>query len=238
MPIISCDFCDEFSEGEENTFASIYKSDPKSRVLCGTPNFAVVPSLGQIVEGYLLIVPIKHYTAMADLPAELLGELSSLCLRVRNALSEVYGPALFFEHGIRGNQSGGCGIDHAHMHAVPFTGVSEPIEELKKSHSLKLISGILEIDQQVAPNSPYVYYEQTNEQAWACEIDFIPSQYLRKILAESLGINSWDWRECGREQALITSLERLSQFFNGDVEPLNEVHLSPFAKTARSGTSN
>jgi diadenosine tetraphosphate (Ap4A) HIT family hydrolase len=234
MSIDHCDFCNELSNGKENSFASIYGLDPKSRILFRSQNFAVVPSLGQIVEGYLLIVPIRHYTALADMPPQLISEVSNLCGEVRRGLSKAYGSCLFFEHGVRGKESGGCGVEHAHLHAVPFTRSTEPIEELRRSLSLKLIGGISEIHKEVAPDSSYLYYEQTNGHAWACEIEFIPSQYLRKVLAESLGINSWDWRECGREQALLSSIARLSEFLRGDSAVLPETLGIRAAQTAQA----
>jgi diadenosine tetraphosphate (Ap4A) HIT family hydrolase len=206
----SCDFCNEFSDGNDNAFARIYAQQPKSRIVFRSENFAVVPSLGQIVEGHMLIVPVRHYTALADMPAQIVGEVSELCVRVRSALAQSYGPTVFFEHGVRGTQAGGCGVDHAHLHAVPFTCSTEPIDELMRSHCLNLVGGIAELQKEVVPNSSYLYYEQTNGRAWACEIDFVPSQYLRKMVAESLGIESWDWRVSGREQALLSSITRLS----------------------------
>jgi diadenosine tetraphosphate (Ap4A) HIT family hydrolase len=218
MPITSCDFCNELSQGKENAFARLYGTAPSSRMLFRSENFAVLPSLGQIVEGYLLIIPTKHYMAMADISLELQEELSRLCVRVRSALSQAYGPALFFEHGIRGTQAGGCGVDHAHLHAVPFDSAREPINELTKNHRLRTIDSISELTQRVSPNSPYLYYEQTNGQAWVCETECIPSQYVRKLLAESIGIESWDWRVSGRKQTLLSSISRLSGFFVGDSE--------------------
>jgi diadenosine tetraphosphate (Ap4A) HIT family hydrolase len=231
MSVHNCDFCEEFSGCNENAFSRIYGQELKSRRLLHSQGFVIVPSLGQIVEGHLLIVPVWHYTAFADIPTHLLAQFSQLYERVRSALSYVYGPVLFFEHGVRGTRSGGCGIDHAHMHALPFTGVNEPIEDLKRKHSFKPVRSISEINQQVSANSPYIYYQQTNGLAWTGEVDFIPSQYLRRILAESLGINSWDWRESGREQALIDSFERLSESFQEPRSSEDSI-LSPDAKAA------
>jgi hypothetical protein len=107
-------------------------------------------------------------------------------------------------------------VEHAHLHAVPFNAASEPINEIKKTQCLKMIAGVSELSQRVSPNSPYLYYEQTNGQAWVCETEHIPSQYVRKLLAQSVGAEAWDWRVCGREQALLSSISRLSSFFVGD----------------------
>ena len=64
---VQCDFCDELSGGSENSFSRIYKRELESRVLFHSDEFAVIPSLGQIVEGYLLVLPIKHFKALGDL---------------------------------------------------------------------------------------------------------------------------------------------------------------------------
>jgi diadenosine tetraphosphate (Ap4A) HIT family hydrolase len=210
-PTKKCDFCDEFSGGLENSFTARYGSDLKSRIILKTENFSVLPSLGQIVEGYLLIVPTKHYTALADLPMQLVQELSRLCGRVRSALFDTYGPALLFEHGVRAGQSGGCGIEHAHLHAVPFAYAIEPVEELKQRHSFKFIRGISEINNEVPRTSSYLYYENISGQPCVFDVDFVPSQYLRKLLAESAGIDLWDWREYGKERALVSTLTRLAE---------------------------
>jgi diadenosine tetraphosphate (Ap4A) HIT family hydrolase len=238
MPISNCDFCDELSKGKENAFARVYGS--LSRVLFDNENFVVMPSLGQIVEGYVLIVPTKHYTAMADMSSDLHEDLTRVCLRVRNSLAQVYGPALFFEHGVRGTEAGGCGVEHAHLHAVPFDAAREPIDELKKNHSFRMIESISELNQRVSPNSPYLYYEQTNGQAWVCETEHIPSQYVRKLLAESIGIESWDWRVSGREQSLLRTITRLSEFLRSDPPMMSEAledssPQTPFTLAATTG---
>lgn len=212
-----CDFCNEFTGGLENSFTARYSGELRSRIIARTQNFNVLPSLGQIVEGYLLIVPVKHYTALADLPTQLVQELSQLCGRVRRALSVTYGPALLFEHGVRAGQSGGCGIDHAHLHAVPFATAREPIEELKHRHSFKVIGGLSGVNGEVPQGSSYLYYENLSEQPCVFDVDFMPSQYVRKLLAQSLGIDLWDWREYGREKALASSIARLSEFFSDDL---------------------
>jgi diadenosine tetraphosphate (Ap4A) HIT family hydrolase len=238
MFIHNCDFCDELSGGSNNAFAKIYKQQPRSRILYRSQSFVLLPSLGQIAEGHLLIVPTRHHTALADMSSSSVDELSEFRNFVRLGLAQAYGPTVFFEHGIRGTQSGGCGIDHAHMHAVP-TSLSKPMEALRKNHLFKPIVNFSEITQQVSPNSPYLYYEETSGEAWTCEVDFIPSQYLRKLLAESIGTDSWDWRKCGREEALITSLERLSEFFYLKRSSLNEDSLpSRSAKAVIAGSSS
>lgn len=90
-----CDFCDEFSAGRHNTYARRYGPESTGRILFGGP-FRVLPTLGQIVEGHLLIIPVRHVCAMADLPNEQIRHLEGLCRQVRSALHDVYGDCVFF----------------------------------------------------------------------------------------------------------------------------------------------
>src|SRR6267154_4346010 len=110
-----CDLCDEFSGGAKNSFDRIYGQNPLTRVLFRSEEFIVVPTLGQIAEGHLLLLPINHWTAIGDLSESLLQEFAELLSAVTARLREEYGPCVTFEHGVRSGTTGGCGISHAHM---------------------------------------------------------------------------------------------------------------------------
>jgi diadenosine tetraphosphate (Ap4A) HIT family hydrolase len=62
-----CEFCDEFAGGSANSFARHYSYQVESRTILETSGFRVLPSLGQIVPGYLLLVPTRHYRAFGDM---------------------------------------------------------------------------------------------------------------------------------------------------------------------------
>lgn len=64
-----CTFCINDSEAE---------TDIKKRTIIETPNFRVFPTLGQITEGYVLIVPKEHHAAVGAFPNELFPELKDL----------------------------------------------------------------------------------------------------------------------------------------------------------------
>ena len=127
----TCDFCDEFADGRSNAYFSRYGSCLPDRTVFKSGPLRVLPSLGQIAEGHTLIVPLDHFCSMSELPNDQVLLLDELCGRLRVALRDTYGQCVFFEHGIRSKGSGGCGIDHAHMHAVPVPadGVLEILTE-------------------------------------------------------------------------------------------------------------
>ena len=69
-----------------------------NRILFESKNFVVFPTIGQIVEGYLLIAPKKHFISIAAIPKSMFSELEKLQKKVRAVLEENYSTPLFFEH--------------------------------------------------------------------------------------------------------------------------------------------
>jgi diadenosine tetraphosphate (Ap4A) HIT family hydrolase len=214
-----CDFCNEFAGGSSNAFHNCYQGSPRNRLLLATERFRVFPSIGQLVEGYLLIAPLSHYTALDEMPADLLEEFGEISRQVRTVLSETYGPCVCFEHGARGPANGGCGIYHAHLHAVPLSRSLDQSELLKSKFSYREIIDLSEIRERTEGLPAYLLYMSTQGSSYVFDTGSLPSQYMRKLLAEALGNPQWDWRTAGREERLLATLNRLSHHFNPIASP-------------------
>jgi diadenosine tetraphosphate (Ap4A) HIT family hydrolase len=220
-----CDFCDEFSNGHDNAFAARYGEEMQDRTVLSTENFRVLPSIGQIVEGYIMVVPTAHYVAMGDLPVGLVEELRALLAFVRKALTETYGNCVLFEHGARNDTAGGCGIYHAHLHAVPLVNSTDPIHELRKLHSLIEIDGLDEIGPTTSGH-PYLYYEALDGRRYVSRVDQLQSQYMRRFIARLVGKSEWNWREAGKEPGLCSVAIRLSSWFALHSSPSESLRIS------------
>ncbi len=207
-----CDFCDELLGGHRNAFAHSYGGS-FSRALLSAAGFRVVPSIGQIVEGHLLIVPQAHFCALADMPAESSLGFNLLLRKVRSVLEEHYSRCVFFEHGIRSEDSGGCGIDHAHMHAVPV-GAHGVLEALKRDFAGTRIDSIEGVRHVLSDRSSYLFFEDTSQARFAFPVTNLPSQYMRKLVAGSIGKSNWDWRSSGYEPELVATIQHLSPLFS------------------------
>jgi diadenosine tetraphosphate (Ap4A) HIT family hydrolase len=205
-----CEFCNEFAGGSANSFAAHYAHELKSRTILEQHDFRVLPSLGQIVSGYLLLVPNHHYRSFADMSLEELKAAEVLKTSLTEQIRSLYGDLLFFEHGVRTSDSGGCGISHAHLHAVPFPNEKDPVEELARSFPFEEVSNLLEL-KRVEPDRSYLYYESVRANKYVFYPPFIPSQYIRRLLAEALGTRAWDWRQCEKEERLLSTLTQVSQ---------------------------
>jgi diadenosine tetraphosphate (Ap4A) HIT family hydrolase len=206
----NCEFCDEFAGGKANSFAAHYGNEIACRTIMAQDNFRVLPSLGQIVPGYLLLVPNHHYRALADMSSEDLIAAETLKVSLKEHLRYAYGDCLFFEHGARTPDSGGCGINHAHLHIVPFPSEKDPVEKLTRAFPFEEVSDFLAI-KCIEPRRAYLYYESVRGDRYIFYPRFIRSQYIRQLLSEALGSGSWDWRQCGKEKRFLDTLARTSQ---------------------------
>jgi len=210
MPTDKCDFCNEFSGNAENTFYTTYKGCPETRFLFRSDRFVVVPSVGQLVEGYLLVLPVHHCKALGDLCVHALDELAILCVLVRKILGDHYGRHILFEHGTRSEGVGGCGIYHAHLHATPLAGTPDPIDALKARFRYTGLADLSELSKKSAGLPSYLFYQDSHGRLYLFDTGPLRSQYMRKLLADALGRQDWDWRTVGREERLLATLERLS----------------------------
>jgi ATP adenylyltransferase len=69
--------------------------------------------------GHILIVPYRHLSSLAELPAEEAAEMISLAQRVERVLRNVYHPD-GLNLGMNLGEASGAGIaGHIHMHALP-----------------------------------------------------------------------------------------------------------------------
>jgi ATP adenylyltransferase len=164
-----------------------------------TTNFAVIPSLGALVPGWVLLVPKEHVLAIGALSDALVRELNVLKMQISGALSTHYcQPVVAFEHGPSQDGSNlGCGVDHAHLHLVPadIDLESAMCSKLPKGASWRP-ADFSQCRLASSKGEGYLYYEQPlNVGRIAIATDF-EGQLFRRGLAEQLGLtNQYRWRE-------------------------------------------
>lgn len=210
---MECEFCKEL-KGDESYFSNLYRKYIKSRVIIETPNFVVIPSIGQIVEGYLLIVSREHYTSVGALSTEKIQELEEVMRRIKKLFISIYDKKpIFFEHGVPCDDEnrGGCGIYHLHVHAVPLENQMNLLKRISEDFSFKRIWSILELRDIISRNKSYLLYVNQKGEMWVAENDYFPSQYMRRILAKAIGEKVWDWRKFEREERLILTYHKLAK---------------------------
>jgi ATP adenylyltransferase len=201
-----CCFCAEFARGHMD-----YGGRRMDRTVLSTPSFRAFPAVGQIVEGYLLVVSQEHRISMAALERREYGELEDVLARAKKAIEREYGPSLVFEHGSVSEEKrgGGC-IQHAHFHVVPME--ADIVPELDALYLSRRVRGLEELAVQYERQQPYLFVErQDGERRVFLPDQKPPGQYLRRVAARHVpGMEDmWDWAAFPGYEAMGRTVERL-----------------------------
>lgn len=187
-------------------------------VLMETEHFVVVPTVGALVEGWLLVITKGRFLCMGELPQTHWPELQALTSDVTALLKNVYGSAVVFEHGPAATrQAIGCGVDHAHLHILPVE--FDLIHSAERVQPCKLdwedVPSVRESIRIYREGRPYLYIEQPLGRGRITYAEAAPSQFFRRVIAEHLGIPSkYDWRSYPMADNVEKTIHALSPHVN------------------------
>jgi len=204
----ACIFCQEFVD------------PPKSpnRILWEGDKFVLLPSIGSITPGYVLLMPRQHVRSFADLSSVELSTALDIAEQVRSIVSRRFGPTILAEHGPGqpGTRSAAC-CDHAHWHLIPCDPhqVSQVYDQTAGIPTSININELCQWkDQAYIFLSPlkHVYW------VWPCS-ENTPSQFVRRVCANILKLEDYyDWGVFPfTENMIVTRSELGSPFHSGIV---------------------
>lgn len=170
-----------------------------NRCIYSSKHFFVMPTLGEFIKGYLLIIPYRHVMSMAEFTKEELGDFVQVLDDIKCILKQTYNCSnlLVWENGT-GN--GGIGkakdsVIHAHIHIAPSNLNVGTIERLSGFNFTEIETK----DLSSYGKHSYLLLQQ-DDNLWKINDNsnlYIPRQYIRQVLAEEYGIpgEQWNWRE-------------------------------------------
>jgi hypothetical protein len=103
----------------------------------------------------------------------------------------------------------GCGVDHAHLHLVPFQHSLIPLIDAVSPTPLRWesVEGLHHLQ---SVQAPYVYVEDRRGAAFASSTD-IGSQLVRRALAAACGwYDRYDWSSSPQLRKVRRTVERVS----------------------------
>lgn len=189
-----CVFCNFDKEKEENTI--LYESE----------YFYVIPSLGSIVEGYVLIVCKRHINSMVWLDEYEINEYKCLIDKYRVLFYEVYGKfPIVFEHGtVNDLDKNASSIIHAHTHIVNYNFKNE--EEIITRLNFKKINDIKVINE----DKNYIMYINSNNDIFYTTLFDSISQLMRLEIAKDIGLSEeYDWHKYFFNHNIILTINKL-----------------------------
>lgn len=179
----------------------------------------LMPSVGALVEGHVLLCPREHLRSLAEVEdrSRLLQSVDHVRRELRNVADA---PIQGFEHG---NASSGekvaCTVEHAHLHMFPGRPDLWPlVRDVVEWIDMPDMAQIADFTH----GREYVAYLSDAGQwrvTMGSEDRRLPSQWFRQVLATAIGHpGMWNWRENPNAQLTAASLrmargvaERLSQ---------------------------
>jgi diadenosine tetraphosphate (Ap4A) HIT family hydrolase len=184
----------------------------ENTVLFETRFFAVVPSLGSLVPGWLLLVPKRSVLNCSMLTDGEIIELESLVGQLSIIGKRFPGRVYAFEHGAsRTGSLTGCGVDHAHMHLVPleFDLLAAALETPGVVWNEPTHGGIAK--QVTTCKEEYVaVYDIDRELGILGRPSGQCSQWVRKIIASKLNrSNEWDYHTAPQRNIIAATIEGL-----------------------------
>ena len=217
---MECSFCSEINGKEENNFFDIYlkekfeKEGLNSRIVATTHKFVIMPMVGPLVPGYLLIVPKDHYLSISQLPKEQIEELKIVKEELKKVFEKHYGKSVFYEHGaLSCSAKGGSCSDHAHLHIVV---VDIDVNDNFGQYGYELIKldDYSEIINQKQRNIPYLYYENQKGEMFLADAPIVESQFIRKLIAKDIdALDRALWNENIRIDWMIEIVKKLRPHF-------------------------
>lgn len=207
---LDCDIGDHKSNSSGLSGTPTVKDCAYCRYLAGFPadnertvyeseNFFVLPTVGQFITGYLLVIPHEHVMSNAELDSQRLEEFKAVLQDVEYLLKLTYNASnvLVWENG---SGNGGIGkakdsIVHSHVHICPSQYTSDKIMEVSGFPFETITLDNLKDYKEYS----YLLVRSPDHNVWKINNNpnlYIPRQYVRQLVAEEYGLSgeSWNWR--------------------------------------------
>lgn len=192
-----CTFCGQIAgDPKRNDIAGLIRDRWAMRPVIAETGLAVVmPSIGALVPGHVLVSPASHLRSVFGAPHSVAEAVGQLVVAMREQLEAATGlPTHVFEHGSSScGDRVACSIEHAHVHVLPAAVDLVPILadiapwEIA-SHDQDRLSNLI-------GDAEYLFYEgPTGERMIATTSTGFPSQLMRQVFARELGLVDWNWR--------------------------------------------
>ncbi len=188
---MKCVFCDIDFSKIENTI--IYESE----------FFYVLPTIGSLVDGYILIVSKRHVNSSVCLNKYELNEYKNLISKYQNIFIKVYGKTpIVFEHGTYDKNSASSVI-HAHTHIVNINFKNEK-EILDKYNFFEIDDFSL-----IEKSRNYIKYISNDKIYITYDFPSV-SQFMRILVSNEIGIyDKYDWRSEKFLSNIISTIDKL-----------------------------
>lgn len=220
----NCAFCAEIATGRlRDPILDLLGAPSFDRVVTTAPGFIVVPSLGPLNDGHILLVSTDHVACWRDANRDLRARALEAALYLADRVSEAFHcPILVFENGVARTrtQSDDSCIDHLHIHILPLSETqiqavvaSLPTEDMIKPENV--------VEVHLDASLDYIIVGRAGERMKVLQAKSIERQLVRRQIASLLGSpDRWNWRDfpqLDRVHKMVSALRAINLGVNARV---------------------
>lgn len=158
--------------------------------LYSTANFVVLPALGPLEPGHIIVASRRHYPSLAFMGMSAILEYQKMTKYLINHQPFYAKGYLEVEHGSTENECAGSCIPHTHVHWIPGFGEFAAILE----GSLPRLAGVSKLSDLDGIRTPYIYINGEGDFPRFYQAFGVEPQFIRQRLCEEIGLEDWDWR--------------------------------------------
>jgi ATP adenylyltransferase len=181
--------------------------------LLESDEFVAWPSLGALVEGWVLAVTKTHRLSVRELDGQSGRRFLAFIERVARLVEASYGPVAVVEHGpVECGSAAGCSIDHAHAHVIPWSRpLRSRITELCPAIEWHEAPDPAQFAELTDPAGPYLFLSTPGDGTLVGVAPVLPSQLVRRAIAAELGDpERFDWKSHPRLDVVRATVHTLS----------------------------
>lgn len=208
-----CFFCEITHHNGISTEEYNLRSKVVDMIIYESENFVVVPGLGPLAPGYLMIMSKPHYLSLAQVPSEWYNEYHEIEQDLEWILKKMYHKDVcFYEHGTGPNGAVGLkSIVHMHVHVMIDAPLSKFYKDMFCMHPVDNI-------QHLSPISYFTYKHHSDGQLWVTDDPnvYLQRQVHRQVYAEehNLAKGQFNWRKVPFDDMTTTNVWQLYSFLH------------------------
>lgn len=175
--------------------------------------FRLVVDRAPVSKWHLLLIAAEHIKSFSSFSAQELALASDIIERAKSILHRSLGYKYFVvgEHGLAWNSHGRrCGIDHAHLHIVPFKA-PPLIHYAPDIARVEPLTGIRDLAQ--FSGKDYFFLESANQIPVIALAEWFEPQLFRRLIASSLRLEEYDWQSSMDDAAAKQTSQFLRPYF-------------------------
>ena len=184
----------------------------ENSILLESQRFVVIPAMGPMAPGHVLVVSREHHPSLAAMGEQAIQEYAGIAKHLAAMpLFRTQRP-LEAEHGSTGSHKAGACVMHTHIHWLPGMGRYESAFD---GWMDKLSEGENLCELQAFATTPYIF-TRGDSARWRCYHAIgQDSQMIRRTLCDELGRTDLNWRNSLRPDWVSQTVELLGKSSEG-----------------------